>query len=338
MADNNNYREAILALEVAGLNFANSWINDTRVRQEYIRRTQSMSQSLREAVSTGAKSPRQAAKIASEMRNEIMEAARQKTSSLGLAKAKNLKAKGLAFDDLVKKYANRKFSKPFEQLTKGQQDEVLMDIVSSAGKANPKVNLRVKRLGAAARGLWVISIAVAVYNVGSAENKVDAAGREATSLAGGIAGGAATGAAAGIWLGPIGVGVGIAIGGALGAIMADRAYVEIRGQSDNRVGAIIDPNINMLWADEAAIANSLVSQAGIDTILVRDVFNALSRDHSGNADDVARLYVDLVKKKKGSLEHAVKLDRNLRIQLVNVMESGWTSGFERQQINYLNSL
>ena len=338
MADNSNYREAILALEVACLNFANSWINDTRVRQEYIRQTQEMSRSLKDAVNSGAKSPRQAAEIASQMRNEIMDAARQKTSSLGRARARNLKAKGMAFDDLVQKYANRKFSKPFDQLTKGQQDDVMMDIVGSAGRANPKVNLHVKRLGAAARGLWVLSIAVAVYNVGSAENKADAAGREATSLLGGMAGGAATGAAAGIWLGPVGVGVGIAIGGALGAIMADRAYVEIRGQSDNRVGAIIDPNINMLWADEAAIANSLISQAGIDTVLVSDVFTALSRDHSGNADDVARLYVDLVRRKKGSLEHAIKVDRNLKRQLIEVMESGWTSGFERQQINYLQAL
>ena len=297
-----------------------------------------MSQSLREAVSSGGKSPTEAAKIASQMRNEIMEAARQKTSTLGLAKARNLKAKGLALDDLVKKYATKKFSKPFEQLTKGQQDEVMMDIVNSAGRANPKVNLRVKRLGAAARGLWVLSIAVAVYNVGSAENKVDAAGREVASLAGGMAGGAATGAAAGIWLGPIGVGVGIAVGGALGAIMADRAYVEIRGQSDDRVGDIIDPHINMVWADEAAIANALISNAGIDTILVGDVFKALSRDHSGNADDVARLYVDLVSRKKGSLEHAIKVDRNLKTQLIDVMESGWTSGFERQQINYLKAL
>ena len=338
MADDNNYREAILALEVSCLNFANSYIKDTGVRQDYIRQTQEMSRSLRDAVNSGGKSPTEAAKIASEMRNEIMEAARKRSSPLGKAKARGMKAQGAAFDDLVKKYANRKYSKPFDQLTKGQQDDVMMDIVKSAGRANPKVNLRVKRLGAAARGLWVISMGVAVYNVGTAENKVDAAGREATSLLGGMAGGAATGAAAGIWLGPVGVGVGIAIGGALGAIMADRAYVEIRGQSDNRVGAIIDPNINMLWADEAAIANSLISQAGIDTILVSDVFTALSRDHSGNADDVARLYVDLVSKKKGSLEHAIKVDRNLKQQLIDVMESGWTSGFERQQINYLQAL
>ena len=338
MADDNKFREAILALEVTGLNFANSWINDTGVRQQYIRQTQAMSQSLRDAVNSGAKSPAEAAKIASEMRNEIMDAARRKTSNLGLAGAKNMKPKGLAFDDLVKKYATKKYSKPFDQLTKGQQDDVMMDIVNSAGRSNPKVNLKVRRVGAAARGLWVLSMAVAVYNIGTAENKVDAAGREAAGIGGGIAGGAAAGALAGMWLGPIGVGVGIAVGGALGAIMADRAYVEVRGQSDNRVGAIIDPNINMLWADEAAIARSLISNAGIDTILVSDVFSALSRDHSGNADDVARLYVDLVSKKKGSLEHALKLDRNLRAQLIDVMEGGWTSDFERKQIKYLQAL
>lgn len=338
MSDDNTYRDAILAMEVTALNFANSFINDTTVRQEYIRRTQAMSQSLKDAVRAGDKSASEAAQIAQEMRNAIMNEARAKTSHLGLAKAKNMKAQGLALDDLVKKYAKERFSKPFSDLTKGQQDEVMMDIVASAGRANPKVNLRVQRIGAAARGLWVLSVAVAVYNVGSAEDKVDAGLREGVSFGGGIAGGAATGAAAGIWFGPVGVGIGIAIGGALGAIMADRAYVEIRGQSNNRVAAIIDPHISVFSADEAAIANALITQAGIDTILVSEVFRALSRDHSGNADDVARLYVDLVRRKKGSLEHALKLDRNLRTQLVSVMESGWTSDFERQQINYLQAL
>ena len=272
------------------------------------------------------------------MRNEIMDAARLKTSRLGLAKAKQLKTKGLVLDDLIKKYSTRKFSKPFEQLTKGQQDEVLMAIVESAGRANPKVHLRVKRIGAAARGLWVISFAVAAYNIGSAENKIDAVGKEGASVAGGIAGSMAAGAAAGIWFGPVGVAVGMAIGGTLGAVMADRTYVELRGQSDSRVAEIIDPNINIFSADEQAIANALVSKAGIDTGLVANVFDAMMRDHSGNADDVARLYVDLVKHRKGSLQHALKLDRNLRSKLVSIMEGGWTSSFERQQINFLSSL
>ena len=338
MADDNKFREAILALEVAGLNFANSLINDTRVRQEYIRRTQAMSQELKGAVNSGSMKPDQAAKIASEMRNEIMEAARRKTSKFGLAKARKMKPKGAALDDLVKKYASKKFSKPFEQLTKGQQDEVLMEIVASAGRSNAKVNLKLKRVGAAARGLWVISIAVAAYNIGSAENKADAAGKEGASLAGGIAGSAMAGAAAGIWFGPVGIGVGMAIGGTLGAIMADRTYVEVRGQSDSRVAEIIDPNISIFSADEQAIADALVSKAGIDTGLVSNVFDAMVRDHSGNADDVARLYVDQVKRRKGSLQHALKLDRNLRSKLISIMEGGWTSAFERQQISYLNSL
>lgn len=61
MAGNNKFREAILALEVAGLNFANSLINDSRIRQEYIRKTQAMSQELKGAVNWGQMKPAQAA-------------------------------------------------------------------------------------------------------------------------------------------------------------------------------------------------------------------------------------------------------------------------------------
>jgi hypothetical protein len=334
----NTYRKSLQLMEIQAINFAYRFVKDSKVRQEYIRRTQTLSQELKAAVGAGKMSPMEAAKAANEMRNEIMEMARLKSSDVGRAKARSLKAKGLAFDDLVKKYARQKFAKDFQQLTKGQQDEVLMEIVQSAGRANPRVSAGARRLGAAGRGLWVLSIAIAAYNIGTAEDKVDAAGREAAGAGGGFVGGAAGGAVAGIWFGPIGVAVGVAIGGTLGAIFSDSAYVQIRGQSDATVDSIISRYTNVFATDETGIANALINEAGMDMLLVSNVFAALSRDYSTDADDVARIYVDRVRRQGGSIQHALRRDKRLKQQLIDILDAGWTSGAEKAHIRFLRSL
>ena len=334
----NTYRHALQSMEITALNFGYRFIKDSRVRQEYIRRIQAMSSELKSAVQAGTKSPLEAAKVATEMRNEIMEMSRIKSSDIGLAKAKSLKIKGITFDNLVKKYAKDKFSTSFEKLTKGQQDEVLIEIVEASGRANPKMSVKAGRLGAVGRGLWVISIAVAAYNIGSAEDKVDATQREVVGFSGGFAGGAAGGAAAGIWFGPIGIAVGVAVGGVLGAVMADQAYVQIRGQKDVTVGSIISRYTGFFSTDEEGIVNALYNEAGIEMRLVSQVFTALSRDYSTDSDDVASLYVDRIKRDGGAKEHALRLNKALRGQLIAILESGWTSGVENRQIQYLRSL
>ncbi|MEM9825986.1 MAG: hypothetical protein AAF958_05330 [Planctomycetota bacterium] len=337
--NDSSYQAALHQAEVQALNFGYRWINDAAVRQQYLQSVQTMSKELRGALQSGVMTPYEAAKMANEMRNEIMEAARKRTSDIGRAKASSMKAKGLALDDLIKKAAKKKFDLPFDELTKGQQDELLMDIVDSAGRANKGVNAKMRRLGNAGRALWVFTIVVAVYNVGTAEDKADALGREVTVMGGGFAAGAASGAIAGLWLGPLGVAVGVAVGGTLGAIMSDRAYVQIRGQEDATVQSIIAGNTNMVSTDEEGIANALIRQCGIDMRMVSEVFGALSRDYSSDSDDVARYYIDKVQLPRNrTILHALRLDRGIRRQLVGILEGGWTSGKEQAQIRYLQSL
>ncbi len=82
-------------------------------------------------------------------------------------------------------------------------------------------------LGKAGRVFLVASIAISVYNVATAEDKVNAAGKEGASILGGIAGGAAGGAAAGLICGPgapVCSAVGIFVGGAIGAFVASGGY------------------------------------------------------------------------------------------------------------------
>lgn len=77
------------------------------------------------------------------------------------------------------------------------------------------------------RGFLFVTLAVAVYNIVTAEDKVEATAREGVILGGGFVGGAAGGAVAGLACGPgaiICVTVGVFVGGALGAMGADLSF------------------------------------------------------------------------------------------------------------------
>lgn len=223
--------QAIRQFEIQSINFGYRYIKDARVRMKYMEQTAAYAQNLKELYHHGSLSPKEAASAANQMRNQTMEWARAKSSDLGRAKARAMKAKGLDLDALCDRYAKKSYGKVFSELTQGQKDNVFLLIVESSGRANPKVSARVAKLGKAGRALWILSAGIAIYNIAVAEDKTRATGREVSNVAGGFAGGAATGAAMGLWAGPIGVAIGAIVGGIAGAIIADEIYIEVVGSN-----------------------------------------------------------------------------------------------------------
>jgi len=338
-AKNRELEEALQQLEIQALSFGTRFVQDSGVRQDYIHKTQAMSRELRAAYESGSMSAREAAEAANQLRNEIMELARVRSSDLGRAKAAALKAKGLDLDQLCSKYAKKLFDRDFTNLTKGEQDRVLLEIVDSAGRANPKVSAGAARMGALGRALWVLTAVVAVYNIGTAEDKVHATGREAANLGGGIGGSAAAGALAGIWFGPVGVAVGAVIGGVLGAMVADSAYIEITGPRQESVRRFLPRFTSFLTGvDEEGIATALIDEYGIDMDSVLAVFRELDNSYSTDSDDVAALYLPKVKARGGSIEHALRLHQPLRNLLVLLLDGGWTTGEEYKLMEYVRKL
>ncbi|HTR97331.1 MAG TPA: hypothetical protein VMH61_05470 [Candidatus Acidoferrales bacterium] len=102
-----------------------------------------------------------------------------------------------------------------------------------------------------------------------------------------------------------------------------------------RIGATNLKTINM---DEDALAAALVREAGADTKLVLEVFTKLDEQYNSDADDVAEIYVNEIRRRKGPLEAALKSDRALVARLIKVMDEGWTSAGEADCIRYLKSL
>jgi hypothetical protein len=122
---------------------------------------------------------------------------------------------------LVIKYAQELFKKTPEKLSVAERDAVALKIVEAAGKTNPKVNTVMRGLGKAGRAFWVLTALIAAYNIGTAQNKVVAAGREGVNIAGGVGGGALGGALVGAAVtGPL-----APIGAAVGAIIIVDPFV-----------------------------------------------------------------------------------------------------------------
>lgn len=237
--------EATRMIESEAVNFAQRFIKDARVREEYLRRSRQFVDELRSSYQSGALSARQAAQAAHQMRNELLDLMRRRSSDLGRAWAERLKARGAEFQALLDKYAKNKFGRAFALVSEAEQKAVLLEVLEAAGRPRPQATAAARRLGAFGRGLWVLSIGIAVYNIGTAEDKVQAAAREGVVLAGGFAGGALGGAAAGLACGPgapVCVAVGALVGGVLGAILGDEFFA--RSTAVKRVDGLGSLRIN----------------------------------------------------------------------------------------------
>lgn len=221
--------QELAKLETTAITFANQVIPDSKVRQEYIKQTKTMSADLASKVNKNQLSPKVAAEQASAMRNTIMEAQRGKSSSLGIAIATFMKREGKTLRELETKYAKNLYGQHFSSLSSSQKDAVWRHVVKQSGSPQGKATNAAKWMGHAGRGLFLLTIAIAVYHVATAEDKVRAAANEGVAMGGGIAGATALGAA-GLACGPAAVAcvpLGVFVGGILGAFGADWAFDQI---------------------------------------------------------------------------------------------------------------
>jgi hypothetical protein len=225
--------QALREFESEGLNFGSRFIQDAGVRANYFREIKRTSADILQRVNSGKTTAIDGATEANTLRNEIMEASRIKSSDIGAAGAVKLKQTGKTLADLQEKGAMEKFGRSFEQLKESEQNQVFLGIVESAGRSRPSVTLRVARLGKLGKGFIVLTIALAVYNIATADDKVEATAREVGDASAGFLGGAAGGALAGLACGPgapVCVTVGVFVGGALGALGMDFTFDWIKSR------------------------------------------------------------------------------------------------------------
>lgn len=213
--------DAVRAFEAQLANVGAHMGIDGAARVQYGRLIRAMADELRDQAETGRITWAQAAEKANETRNAVMEMIRSRSTPVGRAMAEQLKREGRTLNELI----GRKVAQlhgpdaQFGRLTPSQQNAVYAEIVASAGKSNPQVTQLMRRLSTAGRGLLVLSLALSVYQIAVAEDKVAAAQREAVVTGAGIGGGIAGGALAGLACGP-GAPVCVTVGAFVGGVLA----------------------------------------------------------------------------------------------------------------------
>ena len=113
----------------------------------------------------------------------------------------------------------------------------------------------------------------------------------------------------------------------------DRVFQLIdRYYSGVRVGAT---NVKTLNMDEEGLAKALLAEDSQTTLAV---FVRLDDQYNSDADDVAEIYVNLVKAKGGAALSALKSNKPLIQRLIKVMDEGWTTSGEEECIKFLRGL
>lgn len=177
----------------------------------------------------GRMSARTAAEQVNALRNQILDLARLRSSPTGRAYAMRLKQQGKTLGELGEKYASRLFRKPFATLSEAEQAAVCAEVVAAGGRADPAVMALSSTLGKIGRRLFLVSLAVAVYEIYEADDKPREVARQSVLAGAGIAGGLAGGAGA-VAVGvcaataPVCVGVAALVGGLLFAFGADLTF------------------------------------------------------------------------------------------------------------------
>jgi putative peptidoglycan binding protein len=218
---------ALLALESDSVAFAQRFINDAGVRANYVREAQRFSAEVRDQVARGELTAQQGAQRATDMRNALLEAARLRNSDIGRAVSEAEKATGLGFTQLLERYATRLFGRSFAQLTAAQQDHVFAEVIRAAGRPNPRFTNLSRNLGRVGKGLLIVSIAFASYEVMTSNRPGREAARQGVGIGAGLGGSIAGGALAGLACGPgapICVGIGALVGGIAFAVGADVTF------------------------------------------------------------------------------------------------------------------
>lgn len=227
--DQRAFSAALASLQGTASNFAAHCIQDSRVRVQYLRDIQNMSAEFVQSVGSGKMSPREAATLASQMRNEILDLSRLRNSPVGRAYAKKLKPSGRTMADLTEHYATKMFQQPFESLSERQQATIFKEMIHSAGRDRGAVSGIAKTLGMAGKRVLFVSLAVAAYEIYQAEDKTTETMHQGAIAAAGVAGGWGVGAAVvatGVCAvtAPVCIGVAALVGGILASVGTDLLF------------------------------------------------------------------------------------------------------------------
>ena len=224
---------SIKGFEGAASKFAKDFIKDANARINYTKKIKEISNETLKAVDSGKITVVEVLEYSSKMRNVIMEETRSITSVQSQAGAIKMKKVGVSTEDLMDKYSEKLFSKKFNKLSPIEKQKVQYHIIEASGRNRKSVTIKVKRLKVLGKVLWVVTAALAIYYIATAENKVKESFVQGGTIGGGLAGGTLAGMGASIICGPGApicfvavILVGSVLGGLIGSEVGEALYEE----------------------------------------------------------------------------------------------------------------
>ena len=190
------------SLESVGAKFANDVINDEIVRRNYTNGINRVSQLVKSEVDAGNISVQDGAKYCNELRNKILTEARKASSPAGRAYAIQKKPIGPTLNESLDKYSEKLYGKSFSQLSDNEKVGAQYAVVESAGRNDARVTNGTRILKTAGKVAILITAALAVGAILSADDKVTETARQGTVVQGGVLGGYLAGLAAASICGP----------------------------------------------------------------------------------------------------------------------------------------
>ena len=164
-SDRQHLQDALDALDSTALPLGLRGMQDAEARSFYRRAIRDAVAEIRAEVERGDLTPEQGAARARDVRNEIMELTRTRSSDIGRALAERLKQQGKTLEELTERYAQRLFSKPGAALTEAERGGVMREIIAAAARDNPRVSGMLRFLGPASRGLVALTVGLAILDV-----------------------------------------------------------------------------------------------------------------------------------------------------------------------------
>lgn len=173
--------------------FGTDAIRDARTRKRYMAEVKEIAEQVRHEVSSGKLTVKEGAEYCNRLRDQVFMEHRKYTSAVGLAAAQEVKVESRGFDYYLNKYSRAQFEKPFSELSQQERAKIYYAVIESAGRANAKVNVKVRKLAVRGKVFLLFTALLATERIIDAQDRVKEAARQGSMIAGGMLGGGIAG-------------------------------------------------------------------------------------------------------------------------------------------------
>jgi hypothetical protein len=164
------------ALPTAGASIA----DDHRIQKLFYQHIEALALDLRQAVSNGALTWKDAAEQVRTARHDVRAALTRRTSPFGLASGSSKPGESKSFNALVaeKLIELHGTTATFQSISEVQRQSTFAAVTEAAGKANTRLNASIGKARSSGRALILMSIAASVYDIAVADSKMSAARKQ----------------------------------------------------------------------------------------------------------------------------------------------------------------